>query len=156
MPYLVDGNNLAHALGLSNDGLADRQAVAREVSAFCQSQGASATIVFDGPSGEGPQRPGDTSRVRILFSGKQSADEAILKLISGSSTPKDFTVVTSDKSLGDKAKHRGASVEKAHQFARRLKRPSGGGSTPSGKPMVTESAAQIEAWLSVFDPKRNG
>lgn len=153
MPYLVDGNNMAHALGLSHGGQADREACARAITTFCRSQGARATLVFDGPAPEAPLSAGDPRRVRLLFSEARSADEVILRLLEGSKAPRDFIVVTSDKSLGDRARHRGASVERAHEFSRRLYR-----SSPGSRPMAEKpdraTPAEIEAWLSVFDPER--
>jgi len=154
MPYLVDGNNLAHALGLSVGTLADREACARLVSAFCRSRGASATLVFDGPAQKGPLAAGQPQRVRILYGEARSADDLILRLLADSKTPRDFTVVTSDKSLGDRARHRGASLEKAHEFAKRLARPSRKTSPGEAKSALRETPGQIEAWLAVFDPKR--
>lgn len=154
MPYLVDGNNLAHALGLSVGTLADRESCARVVSDFCRSRGASATLVFDGPAEGGGLAAGQPHRVRILYSEARSADDLILRLLADSKTPRDFTVVTSDKSLGDRARHRGASLEKAHEFAKRLARPSGKTSPGEAKPALRETPEQIEAWLAVFDPKR--
>ena len=154
MPYLVDGNNLAHALGLSHDGLADRQACARMISDFCRSKGARATIVFDGAAVSGPGAPATSSRAKVVFSGARSADETILRLVEGSEAPRDFTVVTSDKSLGDKARHRGATVERTHEFARRLVRPARNPAERAYKPAAKESAAEIDAWLAVFDPGR--
>lgn len=153
MPYLVDGNNLAHALGLSIGGLADREACTRMVASFCRSQGARATVIFDGPAPDGARAATETQRVRVLFSGGRSADEVILRLVGDSKTPRDFTVVTSDKSLGDKARHRGASVERAHEFSRRLDRGTKG-RQPSEKPSARETRDEIEAWLAVFDPGR--
>jgi len=154
MPYLVDGNNLAHALGLSNAGLADREACARTVSSFCRSQGAQATVVFDGKAPSGARAATHTHRVRILFSEGRSADDVILALLGDSKTPRDFTVVTSDKSLGDKARHRGALVERVHEFSRRLDRkPQASGTSPE-KPARRETKEQIDAWLAVFDPDR--
>ena len=154
MPYLVDGNNLAHALGLSHQGLADRAACARLVGSFCSRNGSRSTIVFDGPPSKGPALIGGNGRVQLIFSGSRTADETILRLISSSKAPRDLTVVTSDKSLGDKARHQGAALERAHEFARRLRR-----STPVSGPLARkgtsrESPAQIAEWLSIFDPAR--
>jgi predicted RNA-binding protein with PIN domain len=153
MPYLVDGNNLAHALGLSGGGVADREGCARVVSDFCVSRGAQATIVFDGPAPQGPG-PRTSSRIRIVFAGSRSADDAILRMVEASGSPRDFAVVTSDKSLGDKARHRGAQVERAHEFSHRLARPKRASAAPSGKPRAKESPEEIAAWLAVFDPGR--
>ena len=155
MPYLVDGNNLAHALGLSNDGLADRESCARTVvAAFCGSAGAQATIIFDGPTPKRGPAPLKTPRVRVVFGESRSADDLILRLLSDSKTPRDFTVVTSDKSLGDKARHKGATVERAHEFARRLGRSATKRGPLADKPSQRESPEEIDGWLAVFDPQR--
>lgn len=154
MPYLVDGNNLAHALGLTTKGLADRDACARMVAEFCRTRGAQATIVFDGPPPEGAKSVGQMHKVRIFFSQARSADETMLRMLSDSKTPQDFTIVTSDKSLGDKARHRGATLERAHEFARRLDRPARRKGTAGEKQVARETPDQIDAWLSVFDPNR--
>jgi predicted RNA-binding protein with PIN domain len=110
--------------------------------------------MFDGPAPSGAPAHGQTHRVRVVFSEARSADELILRLLADSLTPRDFTVVTSDKSLGDKARHRGARVEKAHEFARRLDRPSKTTGPPSDKPAQKETSEEIDAWLAVFDPGR--
>ncbi len=154
MPYLVDGNNLAHALGFSNGAQADRESCARTVGVFCRVQGAQATVIFDGPAPAGSRGAGQTDRMRIVFSEAKSADDLILQLLAGSTTARDFTVITSDKSLGDKARHMGARVEKAHEFARRLDRPSKAVGPRSEKPALKETSEQIDAWLAVFDPGR--
>ena len=75
MPYLVDGNNLAHALGFSNGAQADRESCARTVGVFCRVQGAQATVIFDGPAPAGSRGAGQTDRMRIVFSEAKSADE---------------------------------------------------------------------------------
>ncbi|MEO8359465.1 MAG: NYN domain-containing protein [Vicinamibacteria bacterium] len=154
MPYLVDGNNLAHALGLATKGLADRDACARTVAEFCRTQGAQATIVFDGPPPEGAKSVGHMHKVRVIFSEARSADDTMLRMLSDSKTPRDFTVVTSDKSLGDKARHLGAALERSHEFARRLDRPPHRQGTAGEKQARRETPDQINAWLSVFDPGR--
>jgi len=154
MPYLVDGNNLAHALGLACEGLADREATARIVASFCRSRGARAVIVFDGGAPPGSLNSKTTGRVSLLYSGSRSADDVILRLVSESKTPRDFTVVTSDKSLGDKARHRGASTERAHEFSRRLGPKTAGGDAGEGKTPPRETPDEINAWLAVFDPRR--
>lgn len=154
MPYLVDGNNLAHALGLSQEGLADREACSRVVAEFCRGRGAQAVIVFDGPAPPGGRSGFDQHRVRIRFSESRSADETILRLLQDSKTPADYIVVTSDKSLGDRARHYGAGLERAHEFSRRLVRRSRSPGPGAEKPAREETANQIDAWLDVFDPHR--
>ena len=154
MPYLVDGNNLAHALGLANGGLADRDACARAVGSFCHSRGAQAVIVFDGRAPEGAKEGARTQRVSVLYSGSRSADEVILRRVSDSKTPRDLIVVTSDKSLGDKARHKGASLERAHEFSRKLERPDRSRPSVQQSRSPRETPEQIKAWLAVFDPHR--
>jgi hypothetical protein len=135
MPYLVDGNNLAHALGLSRSGLADRDACLQIVAAFCRSRGAQATVVFDGPPPNGAKASSHLHRVRVVFSEAKSADELILGLLKDS------------VSLG-------VTVERCHEFARRLDRKPEGSGEGSEKPAGKETPEQIEAWLAVFSTRR--
>lgn len=154
MPYLVDGNNLAHALGLSIGALADRETCTRVVASFCRARGARATLVFDGQAPEGARDSTGSHRIRVLYSGRRSADDVILRLVSDSKAPADFTVVTSDKSLGDRSRHLGAAVERAHEFSRRLERRPGPKDAPPEKPAPNQTEDEIEGWLAVFDPGR--
>ena len=156
MPYLVDGNNLAHALRLSREGLADRAACARIVTEFCRRVGARATLVFDGPAREGAERPAGGERVRVLFSEGRTADEVILGLLGRSKSSRDYTVVTSDKSLGDKARHLGVAIERSHEFAHRLRSLPAEGSDDDLKPETRESDAEIDAGLEAFTGPRPG
>ena len=150
MPYLVDGNNLAHALGLTANGLADREACAAVVGSFCRSQGAQATIVFDGPGRERAHPTSRQHRITVVFGDGLAADLVILRFLSAARTPGDYIVVTSDKSLGDKARHHGARLERAHEFARRLKKSDG---AEGGKPDRGQTPEEIEEWLGVFEPR---
>jgi predicted RNA-binding protein with PIN domain len=154
MPYLVDGNNLAHAMGLASGGLADREACARTVASFCRTRGARAILVFDGGASESGSNPKSSGPVSVRYSGSRPADEVILRLVADSKTPRDFIVVTSDKSLGDKARHRGASVQRAHEFSRRLEPRQGSQPQEGLKASRGETPEEIDAWLAVFDPGR--
>jgi predicted RNA-binding protein with PIN domain len=154
MPYLVDGNNLAHALGLSRDGLADRDACLKTVAAFCRSRGARATVFFDGPAPGGARTSIHLHRVRVVFSEARSADDLILDLLKTSKSPKDFTLVTSDKSLGDRARREGVTIQRCHEFTTRLDKGPVEAGDRSEKPAGRESSEEIEAWLAVFDPRR--
>jgi len=150
MPYLVDGSNLAHVLGLAREGLADREACFLTVSEFCRERGAQATIIFDGPPPPGSAPVRKSHRVQVVFSEARSADEVLLGFLRAAKSKQDFIVVTSDKSLGDKARHQGAAIEKAHEFGRRLSRKASRGDQASDKPSRPESRAEVEAWLAIF------
>jgi len=154
MPYLVDGNNLAHALGLSRGSRADRETCARVLAAFCRSRGARATVVFDGPAPATPLGAGEPRRLRVVFSEGRTADEVILGQVKASRAPRDLIVVTSDKSLGDRARHMGADRERVHEFARRLGPRSVAAGAREEKPEHPQSQKEIDDWLEVFDPRR--
>ena len=124
------------------------------VGEFCRSHGAQATIVFDGPAPAGTQAQRSGHRTRVLFGEGRAADDLILRFLADAKAPRDFTVVTSDKSLGDKSRHRGALVEKAHEFSRRLDRAAPKEAGPREKDTPRESPEEIDAWLAVFDPSR--
>jgi predicted RNA-binding protein with PIN domain len=151
MPYLIDGNNLAHALRLAKEGLVDRAGCARAVGSFCLNAGARATLVFDGADRPEGERVGASDRMRVVFAGKQAADDVILRLVAGSKAASDLIVVTSDKPLGDRARHLGSAVERADQFARRMARAVKTGAPEGDKPDRAESAEEIDAWLEAFE-----
>jgi predicted RNA-binding protein with PIN domain len=111
-------------------------------------------VVFDGRAPAGGEVTTHRHRVSVRYSESRSADDVILGLVGASKAPRDYIVVTSDKSLGDKARHRGALVERTHEFSRRLQRTQEKTRDPEGRPVAKETPEQIDAWLAVFDPAR--
>ena len=120
MRYLVDGNNLiGHERGLSLADEDSRDILVRALCSLSRRSGRAITIVFDGSPGHGAARS-DLGKVKILYAGagrsSMSADDRILRMLDGEGRPSEVTVVTSDQSLGNRARARGAATLPCHRF----------------------------------------
>ena len=119
--WLVDGFNVLHA-GVLRGG--DRQGWWREemrarllarVAAF-DDETAELWVVFDGrgPLGEAELR---SRRPHVVFA--PSADEWLLAAVRDAEDPASVVVVTADRQLADRARHRGARVVGPRTFLNR-------------------------------------
>lgn len=119
--WLVDGFNVLHTGVLHGrqrgtwwEADARRQLLDR-VRDF-REDAAELWIVFDGPRpAEGPDDV--ESGTRVVFA--PSADEWLLQEVRQAETPESLTVVTADRKLADKARHRGARVVSPRTFLAR-------------------------------------
>ena len=123
MPWLIDGNNL---LGLSRErGAKDRASRSRLVHAlagYARAQRTKVTLVFDGDPDAGiASSTLHLGGLTVLWAGAGSdADTRILGLLDRANDPAGYIVVTSDRSLGDRARHRRARVVRSHEFRKTL------------------------------------
>jgi len=119
--WLVDGFNVLHAGVLRGN---DRQGWWREeararllsrVAAF-EDGAAELWVVFDG---RGPLAEAElaSQRPRVVFA--PSADEWLLAAVRDADDPGAVVVVTADRQLADKARHRGARVVSPRAFLAR-------------------------------------
>jgi predicted RNA-binding protein with PIN domain len=72
-------------------------------------------IVFDGPRPSPP--PDDAAareRVQVVFAA--SADDWIVKRVRSSEAPERLAVVTGDRQVAGRARHRGARIETPREF----------------------------------------
>ncbi|MDX1388762.1 MAG: NYN domain-containing protein [Acidobacteriota bacterium] len=112
MPLIVDGNNL---LGERRDDGARRLLVA-EIARLAARERRRIVVVFDGPP-----PPHRFASVNTHFSGPgKSADTWILDFLREQTRPREWTVVTDDRQLGDRCRHLGARVERRRAFRERL------------------------------------
>ena len=156
MPWLLDGNNLLAQSREQN--LKDphgRVRLIRELSEFCRRKDSSAIVVFDGePDPLVPGRDIFLGPLRVVFSGRgREADSIILDLLAHTADPAGVTVVTSDRSLSDRARHARARTLRSHQF-RALLRQLAIEAPPSREDNLTES--EIEEWMKFFAEKPAG
>jgi len=137
MPYLVDGDNL---LGTWRDRRRtdrERRALAGEIGRLARRERRRFVVVFDGYSLAGP------AGVDVVFAGgSRSADDVILERLRNETDPRGWTVVTSDRSLGDRCRHLGARVVRCDRFRSRLRNPG-----PEEKP---EHETDVDYWLAEF------
>jgi len=119
--WLVDGFNVLHAgvlRGKDRRGWWREEVRARlleRVAAF-EDGAAELWVVFDGP-GPGADAERDSQRPRVVFA--HSADEWLLAAVRDTPDPASVVVVTADRQLADRARHRGARVVSPRAFLAR-------------------------------------
>ena len=119
MPFLVDGNNLMHALhdvgvDVGRAGLAKRLAqLARTGQRVC--------VVYDGPSRPLPPEV-KAAGLEIVFSGRGKADGIIIDRIKSDTAPRRLTVVSSDRQIRAAARRRRCRSVTSQDFAGELRR----------------------------------
>jgi predicted RNA-binding protein with PIN domain len=138
MPLIVDGDNLLGTWPGRSRSDEERRDLSRALTRQSRILGRRIVVVFDGRRPDLPPPSGD-----ILYSGGgRSADDLILAFLGKERAPREWTVVTSDRSLGDRCHHLGARVERCDLFRKKLRRSSSG-EKPSGSVDVGE-------WLEYF------
>ncbi len=119
--WLVDGFNVLHAGVLRGN---DRRGWWREevrarllerIAAF-EDGAAELWVVFDGP-GPGGEAEAASLRPRVVFA--PSADDWLLAAVRDAADPAAIVVVTADRQLADRARHRGARVVSPRTFLAR-------------------------------------
>lgn len=142
MPYLIDGNNLAHTWRLAENGQVDRSQVASRALAILRSRGSRATLVFDGAV-----RPGEAAShlgpLRIELAGGDADAWMLTFLRSRGPKAADWIVVTSDKALREKCRALGSRAMACHEF----REARSADDESDSKPAVE---TDVESWLQVF------
>jgi predicted RNA-binding protein with PIN domain len=154
MPFIVDGNNL---LGLRPEVLAKepgiRGRLVKQLAAFAREKRTSVVVVFDGePEEDGLRSDMTLGRLRVLFSGRKSdADRRILQLLDEARDPSAYSIVTSDRLLGDRARQRRARCVTAIKFRRSLEElaPAGGS---DDAPLSADQIADWQSWFESHEP----
>jgi predicted RNA-binding protein with PIN domain len=119
--WLVDGFNVLHAGVLRGNDRSGwwreemRARLLERVAAF-EDGAAELWVVFDGP---GPAGAGEAAslRPRVVFA--PSADDWLLAAVREAEDPASVVVVTADRQLADRARHRGARVVSPRTFLAR-------------------------------------
>jgi hypothetical protein len=122
--WLVDGFNVLHAGVLSGRDRRDwwtrprREALLGRIAGF-DAPGAEIWVVFDGPRSEADADPGTPAPgVRPVFA--PSADAWLLQRVREAAAGSlAVAVVTADRSLADRARHRGARIVSPRAFLAR-------------------------------------
>ncbi|MAE96676.1 MAG: hypothetical protein CL910_18670 [Deltaproteobacteria bacterium] len=119
--WLVDGFNVLHVGILSGRergrwwGGEARTRLLTRIAGF-DGEG-ELCVVFDGPEPQEPGAQAPNARTRVVFA--PSADEWLLAEVRGSRAPGTLAVVTADRKLADRARHRGARVVSPRDFLAR-------------------------------------
>jgi predicted RNA-binding protein with PIN domain len=131
--WLVDGFNVLHVgilRGRARGAWWREEGRARLLERVASFQGPAAQvwIVFDGPRpAEAAPQDSATSPGQVVFA--PSADDWLLEEVRRAEDPTTITLVTADRRLADRARHRGAAVVSPRAF---LDRCSGGDEPGSG------------------------
>jgi len=144
MPRIVDGDNLLGTWPERKRSDAERRSLVREVGRLAARERRRIVLVFDGESPV-PYPPGSDV---IFAGGGKSADDVILAYLRKQEDRAGWTVVTSDRRLGDQSRWLGAKVERCDLFRRRLADPKG-----DDKPLAAEDVAE---WLRIFGDDGGG
>jgi predicted RNA-binding protein with PIN domain len=116
--WLVDGFNALHVAVLrGRDRHAwwrgeERERLLAQVASF-EAGEAEVVVVFDGPRPLLSGRP-DGAGPRVVFA--PSADDWLLRRIKEAAAPDRVALVTADRQLADRARHRGARVVSPRDF----------------------------------------
>jgi len=119
--YLVDGFNVLHAAVLVGRERREWWGLSHQASVVALSdsfQGGEVWVIFDA---RGSDRVAGTERVQVRFAA--DADACIVELCAELRERRLVTVVTADRSLTDRAKHRGATRLSPWQFANQCREP---------------------------------
>jgi predicted RNA-binding protein with PIN domain len=119
--WLVDASNV---IGAKPDGWwRDREGAARrlldDLRAFADG-GEEVTVVLDAGPSELAGREGSFEVAIAPRRGRDAADDEIARRVAADPDPGSIRVVTSDAALAARARDRGAAVEGAGTFRRRL------------------------------------
>jgi predicted RNA-binding protein with PIN domain len=138
MPYLVDGDNLLGTWRERRRSDAERRKLAFELGRFATRLRRRIVVVFDGTS-----PPGGDPGSEVRYSGPgRSADDVILDFLRQAPDPRGWTVVTSDRSLGDQCRYLGARPERCDRFRKRLR-----AEPTEEKP---ERETDVDYWIQQF------
>jgi len=152
---IIDGNNLLHAMHahapIPHVG---RETLVRVVERWAGQGDDDVTLVYDGPSpAEGMSRQMDSSRIRVRFSQRKSADDIIVEMIHQARKPDTIRIVSGDTAVLYEARTRKCAYTDSVEFVGELfagdapKRP--------GKPSASEKPREVspeetDEWLKTF------
>jgi hypothetical protein len=122
--WLIDGFNVLHAGVLRGRDRARWWAQERRDQLLARAAGfddpdSELWVVFDGP--RPPEAPAATGRVRPVFAA--SADDWLVARVRESPRPERLAVVTADRQLAARVRHRGARVVSPSAFLARCRPP---------------------------------
>jgi predicted RNA-binding protein with PIN domain len=149
---LIDGHNLIGRLSqLSLQDPNDEEKLVRLLKSYRARTGKAITVVFDPGEAFALSQKRRRGGVETVFAPHgSSADAVIAKRVRRSRNPRDWLVVTSDRTLAETVARQGARVRSADDFAQDLTKLQD--KSPDWKD-VPPSAEEIEAWLSLFEER---
>ena len=152
--YLLDGYNILHQMPRADESAFEQQRE-RLIGLFQQSRPHGSlknqmTIVFDGYGKV------DSSTIKVIFSGDESADSRIRKMVEQSQNAKNIIVVTDDRDIQYAVRASGAKVcavkdflqKSDSKFQKKPNAPSGNSSKKISKAVEFKINSELEnIWL---------
>jgi predicted RNA-binding protein with PIN domain len=92
-----------------------------ELVDYAEATGDEVVVVFDRRPRD--LTPGTRGPIEVMFAtrtGRNAADHEIAELVAEAESPETITVVTSDRTLAERVKQRGARVAPSGSFRRRM------------------------------------
>ena len=154
--YIIDGYNyilrLFHIDFSHEHALWDaREKLIHQMIAYLGQKKLHITIVFDGQDIRGFAKKARPAGIKVRFSkAPQKADPLIINLVQKSKTPRNITVVTSDKSLADVCKSYGCSTLSVESFSNKLAAEHQRVEL-SKKYDVNMTSKEVEEWMQLFE-----
>lgn len=154
MPYLVDGHNLIGTWpGLRVGDRRAEEHLRIVLARFLRRRRVKGVLVFDGdpPDGEA-RRERDLGPLRVVYAGPGAgaADRRILRRVEELERPREWTVVTSDRALGQACRSRGARWVRSAELRGEME-----ALLASGERGSEDSPAlrphEVEDWLAWFE-----
>ena len=142
MPVIIDGNNLLHSLPRSERSRGD---VRRQALDSVRREGIQLTVVFDGPPPQGAPPVEHLGNVTVRYSGAETADSVIVKILPANRQAKDWVVVTNDRGLQAAARDRGATIRTLKEWTTR--RPK---KRPQSIHQPRLSSREVDDWQKYF------
>ncbi len=113
--YIIDGDNVCHLRGGSDDYQRAREQLVAEVAGYMAQLGIDAFVVLDGHG-----RSRSIGRTQLTHSGRETADTVIERLAFRHAANREVTVVSSDAVLRHVAQRGGVQAMSAREFIDRL------------------------------------
>lgn len=155
MTYLIDGHNLIPKLaGMSLDQLDDEQELIERLAAFSVRHKRQVEVFFDRAQVNNVNDY-QRNRVHVHFVRRpMSADDAILaRLLGLGKAARNYTVVSGDRTVQERARRLGAGILSSQSFARQLEESSHAAKKGKANPPVGEEQDDIQEWLDLFSKR---
>ncbi len=155
MPFLIDGHNLIGAMpDLSLDDPDDEARLVERLQRLALRTGRRITVIFDRGAPGGVSAPRSRGGVTVRFAPRgATADDLLIRQIQAERNPRGLIVVSSDQSVREAARRRGAQSWSAAEFLTYMRRHLEGSTPP---PVAEEEKpdrvdeAELERWLRWF------
>ena len=145
--YIIDGNNLIGKISIlkkvqQKEKQLSREKLAFMIDNFLHDRKVKCTIHFDGFE----QMPIKTSRCKIIYSDKQTADDKIKYQIEQTTNRKNLIVVTSDNNVREFARVCSCDVLKSEEFLKVIR----SGKADNEKKIIDGMKNNIDEFKKLF------